>query len=253
MAKHPRGDVPIDAAAAYEAAMPLTRFRYRELHQRLVRKPSESEDPHWYFGPLADGRMRVIGYQAPRRLDDAPILLPVELVARAIAPKLHKIDGPALLSLLRPRPSAGRRPEWYVESPTRQAEREAQERERWKQVIPPKAIDWRCGHVAIDEMAFTDCRVILAADLANFSAAKRPNRHKDKIPHGKLGRMVWDACKSLWADQARDWLAHDVTLPMIADELIRRNKLFAAANRGAFEKNIGQARQEARSKPGNLS
>ena len=145
-------DDSIDAAAAYEAAMPLARFR----------------DPH----QLADGRGRIIGYQAPRRRDEAPILLPVEMVARAVAPEFHKIDGPALLSLLTPRPSAGRAPSWYVESPTLAAEREARDRARREEVFPPKVIDWRRGQVAIDGMVFTDCRVILAEDLAKFPAAK---------------------------------------------------------------------------------
>ncbi len=172
MAKRTRAAGPIAAGAAYAAATPLARFRDSELHQRLDRKPSDREDLHWYFGPLADGRMRIIGFQAPRRLDDAPILLPVEMVARAVAPEFHKIAGPALLSLLTPWPSAGKRPDWSVESPTRAAEREARDRARREEVIPPKAIDWRRGQIEIDGMVFTECRVILAKELAKFPAAK---------------------------------------------------------------------------------
>ncbi len=173
-------DDSIDAAAAYEAAMPLARFR----------------DPH----QLADGRGRIIGYQAPRRRDEAPILLPVEMVARAVAPEFHKIDGPALLSLLTPWPSAGKRPDWYVESPTRAADREARDRARREEVIPPKAIDWRRGQIEIDGMVFTECRVILAEDLAGFALApdvadiETPPPSKDRLTGETLeGKIILQA------------------------------------------------------------
>ncbi len=227
MAKRPRGDGPIDAAAAYEAAKPLARFPYRELQQ------------------LVDGRMRIIGYQASRRLDEAPILLPVEMVARAVAPEFHKIAGPALLSLLTPWPSAGKRPDWYVESPGAAADREARERERSERVIPPKAIDWRRGQIEIHGMVFTECRVILAEDLESHA--------RGGIPHGHQELVVSKACEELWVDGARDWLASGITLPIIADELRRRagpKSVLASIRRSSFEKAIGKARSEARKQAG---
>ncbi len=233
---------PIDVAAAYEAAIPLE--RYRTLLDPADMQSGAYEDILRYYRPLQDGRVRIIAYQAPRRLDEAPVLLPVGLVARAVAPELHKIDGQMLLSLLTPIPHPGKPPRWHVESPRRQVEREARERERLERVIPRKLIDWRGGQIEIDGMAFTDCRVIRALDLAAHT--------RGRIPHGHQERVVSKACARLW-DGAQDWLAKEITLSMIADELLRlagRKGALTSIPRSSFEKAIGKARSEAREQAG---
>ena len=236
-------DGTVDAAPAHEAGIPLE--RYRTLLDPADMQSGAYEDILRYYRPLQDGRVRIIAYQAPRRLDEAPVLLPVGLVARAVAPELHKIDGQMLLSLLTRLPHPGKPPRWHVESPMRQAKREARERERLERVIPRKLINWRGGQIEIDGMAFTDCRVIRALDLAAHT--------RGRIPHGHQERVVSKACEGLWADGARDWLAKDITLPMIADELLRLagpKSALTSIRRSSLEKVVGQARNEARERAG---
>lgn len=234
-------DGSIDVAAAYEAAVPLSgRMALLDTIAAELGKRGPTAD---YYQPLRDGRLRLLAYQAPRRLDEPPVLLPVDLVDKVVAGWKHNPD-----------------PEWTIDwltSPRRnlrignprkrlQSFRDDWDRRELQRVRDlPRTIYWRAGELRFDGMVFTDCRVIRAVDLAAHT--------RGSIPHGHQERVVSKACEPLWADGAQDWLAKEITLPMIAEELISRagpNSLLASVPRSSFEKAIGKARSEAREQAG---
>ncbi len=237
----------IDVAAAYEAAVPLSRRRV--LLDAIAAELGKRKPFSDYYQPLRDGRLRLIAHQAPPpHLNEPPVLLPVDLVDKVVAGWEQNPEAEwTIASLTGPRRnlSAGKPPSWCDQARVK-AEREARDRRELQRVRDlPRTIYWNAGKISFDGMAFIDCRVIRAEDLESHT--------RGSIPHGHQQRVVSKACEQLWADGARDWLDKKFILPIIAEELISRagsNSLLASVPRASFEKAIGKARAEAREKAG---
>ena len=236
----------IDVAAAYEAAMPLSGRRV--LLDAIAAELGKRRPFAGYYQPLRDGRLRLLAYQAPRRLDESPVLLPVDLVDKVVVGWKENPD-PEWTIARSPRQrlnlSIGNPPRRCDENRDQSAHDARDRRELRRVTDLPRTIYWRAGELRFDGMTFTDCRMIRAEDLDEFTQAT--------IPHGYQARIVSEACEGLWADGARDWLAKEITLPMIADELLRLagpKSALTSIRRSSLEKVIGKARNEAREEAG---
>ena len=97
-------DGSIDVAAAYEAAVPLSgRMALLDTIAAELGKRGPTAD---YYQPLRDGRLRLLAYQAQRRLDEPPVLLPVDLVDKVVAGWKQNPDPDRTIDrLTRPRPN----------------------------------------------------------------------------------------------------------------------------------------------------
>ena len=76
-------DGSIDVAAAYEAAVPLS--GRMALLDTIAAELGNRRPTADYYQPLRDGRLRLLAYQAPRRLGEPPVLLPVDLVDKVVS------------------------------------------------------------------------------------------------------------------------------------------------------------------------
>lgn len=191
---------PIDAAASYRdpRAVPLRDAAklldlvYPELDDDQLR--DQIAAPR-----LRDGRIRIIGYEKPRRLSDEPVLVEIRFVKAAFLDLERGTVFDPVHDQLLGRPTGFREPtrQWLAIPGKMEEWRE------WQRLMAlPSAVDWIGCAIRAGRYAFVNCRVIREEDLSSTkpepelaTAPRRtgPPRGKRRAPkdaYERLQRMI---------------------------------------------------------------
>lgn len=162
----------VDVAAAYcdPRAVPLGVAA--ELLDLIYPDLGEDEIRDQIIAPdLKGGRLRMLGYEHPRRMSDTTVLVPTELVRHAFQyPRDGLVYDPVHDRVVRRSIVSGTPPARRLRERPDMRERL---REQQRLAALPPAIDWQGCRIRAGRYVFVNCKVILAKDLARFEITPR--------------------------------------------------------------------------------